>query len=88
MLPTLLEDSRRLAAMTLMEDGGRDLTTDVKVPPSLPARGIIEYRSSGVLAGTAYAALFLGLAALSSVTLFVAAYWLFKRMEAGIADVA
>jgi nicotinate-nucleotide pyrophosphorylase (carboxylating) len=55
MLPTLLEDSRRLAAMTLMEDGGRDLTTDVTVPSALPASGRLEFRSDGILAGHPYA---------------------------------
>jgi nicotinate-nucleotide pyrophosphorylase (carboxylating) len=55
MLPQLIEDCRRLAALTLMEDGGRDLTTDVTVPSALPASGQLEFRSEGVLAGTAYA---------------------------------
>lgn len=49
------EDARRLAALTLTEDGGRDLTTDVTVPSALPATGQLEFRSQGVLAGTAYA---------------------------------
>ncbi len=55
MLPGLVEDSRRLAALTLMEDGGRDLTTDVTVPSASPATGRLEFRSPGVLAGTVYA---------------------------------
>jgi nicotinate-nucleotide pyrophosphorylase (carboxylating) len=55
MLPQLIEDCRRLAALALMEDGGRDLTTDVTVPSALPASGQLEFRSEGVLAGTAYA---------------------------------
>ena len=54
-LPGLVEDCRRLAALTLMEDGGRDLTTDVTVPSALAATGALEFRSAGVLAGTAYA---------------------------------
>jgi nicotinate-nucleotide pyrophosphorylase (carboxylating) len=54
-LPDLEEDCRRLAALALMADGGRDLTTDVTVPSALPARGQLEFRSEGVLAGTAYA---------------------------------
>jgi nicotinate-nucleotide pyrophosphorylase (carboxylating) len=49
------EDCRRLAALTLMEDGGRDLTTDVTVPSALSATGQIEFRSEGVLAGVIYA---------------------------------
>jgi len=55
MLPNLVEDCRRIAALALMEDGGRDLTTDVTVPSALPARGEFEFRSDGVLAGQAYA---------------------------------
>jgi nicotinate-nucleotide pyrophosphorylase (carboxylating) len=55
MLPNLQEDCRRVAALALMEDGGRDLTTDVTVPSALPARGQLEFRSEGVLAGQAYA---------------------------------
>jgi nicotinate-nucleotide pyrophosphorylase (carboxylating) len=55
MLPNLLEDCRRVAVLALMEDGGRDLTTDVTVPSALQARGQLEYRSDGVLAGQAYA---------------------------------
>jgi nicotinate-nucleotide pyrophosphorylase (carboxylating) len=55
MLPGLEEDCRRLAVLALMEDGGRDLTTDVTVPSALPAAGQLEFRSDGVLAGQAYA---------------------------------
>ena len=55
MLPNLLEDCQRVAALALMEDGGRDLTTDVTVPAALPARGQLEFRSDGVLAGQPYA---------------------------------
>lgn len=54
-LPGLVDDSRRLAALTLMEDGGRDLTTDVTVPSVFPATGQLEFRSAGILAGNAYA---------------------------------
>lgn len=49
------KDAQRLAALTLTEDGGRDLTTDVTVPSALPATGQLEFRSDGVLAGSAYA---------------------------------
>jgi len=45
----------RIAAIALAEDGERDITTAVTVPSNLPAEGIIEYRSGGVLAGTAFA---------------------------------
>jgi nicotinate-nucleotide pyrophosphorylase (carboxylating) len=51
----LAEDCRRLAALTLMEDGGRDLTTDVTVPSAFAGAGALEFRSPGVLAGSAYA---------------------------------
>jgi nicotinate-nucleotide pyrophosphorylase (carboxylating) len=54
-LPNLQEDCRRIAALALMEDGGRDLTTDVTVPLALPASGHLEFRNDGVLAGNDYA---------------------------------
>jgi nicotinate-nucleotide pyrophosphorylase (carboxylating) len=49
------EDRRRVAALALSEDGGRDLTTDVTVTTPIQARGIVEFKTSGVLAGTGYA---------------------------------
>jgi nicotinate-nucleotide pyrophosphorylase (carboxylating) len=55
MLNNVAEDARRLAALTLSEDGERDLTTDVTVPSALSATGSIEFRTAGVLAGTLYA---------------------------------
>lgn len=48
-------DPERIAAMALAEDGDRDVTTAVTVPPGLQAEGVIEYRSGGVLAGAAFA---------------------------------
>jgi nicotinate-nucleotide pyrophosphorylase (carboxylating) len=48
-------DPDRIAAIALAEDGERDVTTAVTVPANLPAEGIIEYRSGGVLAGAAFA---------------------------------
>jgi nicotinate-nucleotide pyrophosphorylase (carboxylating) len=45
----------RIAAIALAEDGDRDVTTAVTVPPGLAADGVIEYRSGGVLAGAAFA---------------------------------
>ena len=48
-------EAERLAALVLAEDGNRDVTTAVTVPTGLPAEGDIEYRESGVLAGTAWA---------------------------------
>jgi nicotinate-nucleotide pyrophosphorylase (carboxylating) len=48
-------DAERIAAAALAEDGEIDLTTDLTVSPEAKAEGIIEYRSGGVLSGTAYA---------------------------------
>ena len=48
-------DVQRLAAAALAEDGEIDLTSTVTVPADLTAEGRIEYRSGGILAGTAYA---------------------------------
>lgn len=48
-------DAERIAALALAEDGERDVTTAVTVPPGLRAEGRIEYRSGGVLAGAAWA---------------------------------
>jgi nicotinate-nucleotide pyrophosphorylase (carboxylating) len=45
----------RVAAVALAEDGETDLTTTLTVPPNLRAEGILEYRTGGILAGTAYA---------------------------------
>jgi nicotinate-nucleotide pyrophosphorylase (carboxylating) len=45
----------RIAAAALAEDGRLDLTTALTVPPRTRGAGVIEYRSGGVLAGTAYA---------------------------------
>lgn len=49
------DDAARLAAVALAEDGASDVTTAVTVPAGLSAEGRIEYRSGGVLAGTAFA---------------------------------
>lgn len=48
-------DPDRIAALALAEDGEKDVTTAVTVPVNLPAEGVIEYRSGGVLAGAAFA---------------------------------
>ena len=48
-------DADRIAAAALAEDGDRDVTTSVTVPPGATAQGLIEYRDGGVLAGTAFA---------------------------------
>jgi nicotinate-nucleotide pyrophosphorylase (carboxylating) len=49
------DEPARIAAAALAEDGPTDITTAVTVPPGLEARGSIEYRSGGVLAGAAFA---------------------------------
>jgi nicotinate-nucleotide pyrophosphorylase (carboxylating) len=48
-------DAERVAALALAEDGSRDVTSDATVAPGTQARGRIEYRSGGVVAGRAYA---------------------------------
>lgn len=45
----------RIAAIALAEDGDRDVTTLVTVPAGLPAEGVIECRSGGILAGVSFA---------------------------------
>ena len=45
----------RIAATALAEDGKIDLTTQLTVPPTLTAQGLIEYRSEGLLAGQRFA---------------------------------
>jgi nicotinate-nucleotide pyrophosphorylase (carboxylating) len=48
-------EAERIAAIALAEDGETDITTALTVPVGLPAQGLIEFRSGGVLAGAAYA---------------------------------
>ena len=48
-------DAARVAAAALAEDGEIDLTTDLTIPPGTKAEAIIEFRSGGILAGSAYA---------------------------------
>ena len=54
-LPPLAQDARRLARIAIDEDGAEDVTTLVTVAHAAQAVGVIEFRSGGVLAGTAYA---------------------------------
>ncbi|MGH7590838.1 MAG: carboxylating nicotinate-nucleotide diphosphorylase [Gemmatimonadales bacterium] len=49
------QDARRVAELALVEDGERDITTEISAAPGLTARGLIEARSALVLAGVAYA---------------------------------
>lgn len=51
----LTTDAARVAAAALAEDGEIDLTTDLTIPPGTKADAIIEFRSGGILAGSAYA---------------------------------
>ncbi len=48
-------DAERLADVALAEDGPRDVTSEVTVPAAALGRGILLFKSPGVLAGTAYA---------------------------------
>ena len=48
------EDADRVARIALAEDGGRDITTEVTVPPQAMALGRIECRAPAVLAGVAW----------------------------------
>jgi nicotinate-nucleotide pyrophosphorylase (carboxylating) len=50
-----LSDAERIAAAALAEDGEVDLTTDLTIPSGTRADATLEYRSGGILAGTAYA---------------------------------
>jgi len=48
-------EAERIAALALAEDGTTDITSAVTVPPERSAEGRLEFRSGGVLAGTAFA---------------------------------
>ena len=48
-------DARRLAELALAEDGERDVTTEITGAGDAPARGVLEARTTLVLAGVAYA---------------------------------
>ncbi|MGH7630581.1 MAG: carboxylating nicotinate-nucleotide diphosphorylase [Gemmatimonadales bacterium] len=48
-------DAERLAGVALAEDGPRDITSHITVPPGAPGRGTLWFKSAGVLAGSAYA---------------------------------
>ena len=54
-LPPLEQDALRLARTALEEDGPRDITTLVTVPPGVGGRGRFELRTGGILAGVPYA---------------------------------
>lgn len=48
-------DAKRLAELALAEDGERDITTEITGAGERPAHGVLEARSTLVLAGIAYA---------------------------------
>jgi nicotinate-nucleotide pyrophosphorylase (carboxylating) len=52
-LPPIAEDAARVAGLALAEDGPADVTSEVTVGDRT-ATGVIEARSEGVLAGSAY----------------------------------
>ncbi|HYC31479.1 MAG TPA: carboxylating nicotinate-nucleotide diphosphorylase [Gemmatimonadales bacterium] len=49
------DEAERIARLALAEDGDTDVTSAVTVPAGQEAAGAIEYRSGGVLAGSAFA---------------------------------
>jgi nicotinate-nucleotide pyrophosphorylase (carboxylating) len=55
-LPDLHADADRVARAALAEDGPRDLTTIVTVPPTTLGHAVVELREPGVVAGFLYAA--------------------------------
>lgn len=54
-LPDLDSDIERVARTALAEDGRRDLTTMVTVPPDAAGTAVVEFREMGVVAGLRYA---------------------------------
>ena len=64
-LPDLNPDVERVARAALAEDGRRDLTTLVTVPPAATGTAVVEFREAGVVAGLRYAE---GLARLAGCT--------------------
>lgn len=54
-LPDIHADVARVARIALAEDGAGDITSEVTIAPGLSGTGAIQFRSGGVLAGTAYA---------------------------------
>lgn len=73
-------DAARVAADALAEDGAQDITSNATVPATMLATGTIEFRTAGILAGTAFADAVATAAGLQAVT------WLEEtgaRVEAG-----
>lgn len=61
-------DAARVAEQALAEDGPRDITSESVVPADMSATGAIEFRTTGILAGTVYADAVATAAGLPSVT--------------------
>jgi nicotinate-nucleotide pyrophosphorylase (carboxylating) len=61
-------DAARVAELALAEDGGQDITSNATVPVSMMATGTIEFRTAGILAGTAHADAVATAAGLQAVT--------------------
>lgn len=73
------DDARRVAETALAEDGSRDISSDVALPPDLTGTGGIEFRVDGILAGTGYADAVATAADLPPVTWFHASGSAIKR---------
>ena len=54
-LPDVRQDAIAMAKRALAEDGSTDITSEVVGAAGVAATGIVEYRSGGVVAGSAYA---------------------------------
>lgn len=50
-----MTDPQRVARISLLEDGERDITSDVCIPKGSRGVGRLEYRTGGVMAGSEYA---------------------------------
>ena len=53
--PNVQADADRIAREALAEDGPRDVTSELTVPPQLTGSALIEFRSAGIVAGLPYA---------------------------------
>ena len=50
-----MTDPQRVARISLLEDGERDITSDVCIPEGARGVGRLEFRTGGVMAGSEYA---------------------------------
>jgi nicotinate-nucleotide pyrophosphorylase (carboxylating) len=53
--PNVQADANRLAREALAEDGTRDITSELTVPPHLTGTAVLEFRTAGIVAGLPYA---------------------------------